>query len=255
MPPSTRARQRAAEVLGVDADELSAPTGYLDLIDDDPAPTGVAQWLMTSRAVPAIYERWWRPALARLAKGPSGPSMAHELSLARHLLATADGQIVVDVACGTGAFTRALSDDVGEAGVVIGLDASATMLARAVADTHSDNVVFVRADVTELELAPGRVDAVGCFAALHLFADPWAALDTMTGALVPGGRLAVLTTAQPVRGWAAAVARIVCRASGLRLFSVGELAAALDARGFEVTTQRRFGLFQLVGAHRRPGQR
>lgn len=255
MPPSARAWQHAADVVGVDADGLSAPTGYLDLIGDDPPPTGIAQRLMTSRAVPAIYERWWRPALARLAKGPGGPSMSQELSLARRLLATADGQTVVDVACGTGAFTRALGDDVGEAGVAIGLDASATMLARAVAGTRSDNVVFVRADVTELELAPGRVDAVGCFAALHLFADPWAALDTMAGALVPGGRLAVLTTAQPARGWAATLARIVCRACGLRLFSVGELAAALDARGCEVTTQRRFGLFQLIGAHRRPGQR
>lgn len=254
MPPSARAWQRAAEVLDVDADGLSTPTGYLDLIDDDPAPTGVAQRLMTTRTVPAIYERWWRPALARLVKGPSGPSMAQELSLARRLLAPADGQTVVDVACGTGAFTRALSGDAGEAGVVIGLDASATMLARAVAGTRSDNVVFVRADVTELELAPGRVDAAGCFAALHLFADPWAALDTMASALVPGGRLAVLTTAQPARGWAAAVARIACRACGLRLFSSDELAAALDVRGFEVTIQRRFGLFQLVGACRRPGR-
>lgn len=250
MRPSAHARRRAAEVLGVDAGKLSTPPGYLDLVGEESTPTGLAQRLMVGRAVPAVYDRWWRPALARLAKGPSGPSMAQELSLARRVLAPADGATVLDVACGTGAFTRALAGDVGEHGVVVGLDVSATMLARAVAHTRTANVVFVRADVTELALARGRTDGVCCFAALHLFADPWAALDTMTDALAPDGRMAVLTTARP-RQRGAAVAEIAGRAGGLRMFSADELTAALDARGFELTAHQRFGLFQLVGARRR----
>ena len=38
--------------------------GYLDLIGNTPQEwTGVAEWLMGTAAVPAIYQRWWRPAL------------------------------------------------------------------------------------------------------------------------------------------------------------------------------------------------
>lgn len=252
MPSSTPARQRAAEVLGVDAEGVATPWADIDLMGAGPAPTGLAQRLMVSRVVPAVYERWWRPALGRLAKGPSGPSMTQEVRLARRLLAPTGGATVLDVACGTGRFTRALAEDVGHDGVVIGLDVSAPMLARAVAQTRADNVVFARADVTDLELSQGRVDAVCCFAALHLFADPWAALDSMVGALALGGRLVMLASARPPQRGTAAVARLVGRASGLRFFSGEELAEALDARGCDITAQRRFGLLQLVGARRRP---
>lgn len=235
----------------MDAEGVATPWADIDLMGAGPEPAGLAQRLMVSRVVPAVYERWWRPALGRLAKGPSGPSMAQEVRLARRLLAPTDGATVLDVACGTGRFTRALADDVGHDGVVIGLDVSAQMLARAVAQTRADNVVFARADITDLELSQGRVDVVCCFAALHLFADPWAALDSMVGALAPGGRLVMLASARPPRR-GAAVAHLVGRASGLRFFSEEDLAEALHTRGCEVTAQRRFGLLQLVGARRRP---
>lgn len=254
MRPTRRARQRAAEVLGVDAEAFTVPQGYADLIGGAPTPTGLAQRLMTGRAVPAVYERWWRPALARAVKGPRGPSMAREVDVVRRLLAIQPGAAVVDVACGPGSYTRALADDAGDDGVVIGLDVSTAMLARAVAGTRRNNVVYARADVTRMQLTRQSVDAVGCFAALHLFADPWAALDLMTDALVVGGRLAVLTTARPRRRVAACSADVAGRASGLRVFDEQELTAALANRGLEVTEQQRFGLLQLVGATRRSGR-
>lgn len=249
-PPPREPLRRAADVLGVDADERAAPHGYLDLLDDEPAPTGVAQRLMTSRAVPAVYERWWRPALARLVKGPAGPSMADEVRLARRLLAVGEASVVLDVACGTGRFTRALAGDVGAGGAVVGLDVSAAMLARAVTATRADTVVYVRGDITRLAVREASVDAVCCFAALHLFADPWAALGTMAHALAAGGRLAVLTSARPGLGGAAWAAEVAGRASGMRVFAADELAGALTDRGLEVVEQRRFGLLQLVGARK-----
>ena len=48
-----------------------APEGYLDLLGaaGSPDSTGAIQDLMLTRAVPRVYERWWRPALGRLFKG------------------------------------------------------------------------------------------------------------------------------------------------------------------------------------------
>ena len=54
------------------------------------------------------------------------------------------------------------------------------MLERAVASTRNagvDNLAFVRGDAVELPFRDASFDAVCCFAALHLFADPFKALD------------------------------------------------------------------------------
>lgn len=248
--PSRRALLRAAEVLDLEVEDLRSERGYIDLIGgDERRPTGVAQLLMGSRVVPLIYERWWRPALGRVLKGLEGPSMAQEERLARRLLALEEGATVLDVACGPGNFTRRFAADVGERGTAIGIDISVTMLARAVEETDASQVVYVRADVVALPIRPQSVDAICCFAALHLFSDPWSALDVMAAALVPGGRLAILTTARP-EGLAGAVGDMAGRVGGMRMFGADELTRELLERGFEVVHRRTFGVLQTVGARR-----
>src|SRR5919205_2302289 len=104
---------------------------------------------MLSSVVPQIYERWWRPALGRAAKGVFGPGMNEEKRIARLLLALSRGDGVLDVGCGTGNFTRDFARSVGQDGLVVGLDVSETMLTRAVHDTRNaghDNVAYVRGD-------------------------------------------------------------------------------------------------------------
>src|SRR5207302_7980306 len=131
---------------------LAARGGYLDLLGDAeaPAPTGTTQRLMLTSAVPAIYERWWRPALGRVAKGVLGPGMADEHRIARLLLGLSPGDGVLDVACGTGNFTRDFARSVGPDGLVVGIDVSETMLTRAVGDSAaarlSNRAAYVRGD-------------------------------------------------------------------------------------------------------------
>jgi SAM-dependent methyltransferase len=249
------ARDRAIAVLGVEdrkpaARDLPADGTYLDLLTQEPPSTGIAQRLMGTAVVPAVYERWWRPALGRVAKGPLGPSMDDELGLARELLEPSAGETVLDVACGPGNFTRAFAEDVGEHGLVIGLDVSRTMLERAVADTAAPQVVYVRADITARSLRPASVDAICCFAALHLFASPGTALDVMADAMAPGGRLAILTSARPRGPVLGSAATVAGHLSGMAMFDVRQLGAELERRGLEVVEQRRFGVVQVVGARR-----
>ena len=227
--------------------------GYLDLVGESAPPsTGVAQDLMVGRLVPAIYERWWRPALGRVAKGALGPGMQEEHRIARLLLGLSPGDGVLDVACGTGNFTRGFARTVGPEGIVVGIDVSETMLARAVSDTEAagllDRTAFVRGDAVELPFVESSFDAVCCFAALHLFDDPMRALDRMTEVLTPGGRLALFTSAQGrtplVRPWAS----LAGRRSGMRLFELDEVVSALEARGYGEVQQRVAGVTQFVGA-------
>ena len=88
--------------------------GYLDLLERELESTGPTQDLMVTRLVPAIYERYWRPALGRVVKGVTGPGMAEEMRIARLLLGLGEGDTVLDVACGPGNFTREFARTVGD---------------------------------------------------------------------------------------------------------------------------------------------
>ena len=228
--------------------------GYLD-VAGDLHQTGVARELMQTSALSRVYERWWRPALGRVAKGALGPGMTDERRIARLLLALSRGDGVLDVACGPGNFSRDFARAVGPEGLVVGIDASRPMLERAVRETNEAgvrNAVFVHGDATMLPFRDASFDAVCCFAALNLIAEPFLALDEMTRVLTPGGRIAIFTSCRsrtPVLG---AIESAVTARSGLRMFAQDEVVAALRERGFEDSRQRVTGLTQFVGA-RRPG--
>lgn len=241
LDPEAQARARLAE---------SWAAGYLDLLDEHLDSTGPAQDLMLTRLVPAIYERWWRPALGRVFKGLTGPGMAEELRIARLFLGLTRGERVLDVACGPGNFTREFAHTVGDEGLAVGIDASPTMLACAVADSERaglGNVAFVRGDAVVLPFADGSFECACCFAALHLFAEPRAALNEMRRVLAPGGRVAIMTsvrrqvTVRPLKP-------VAERLSGMRVFEPGEVTAWLAEDGFIDIRQRVSGLVQFVGA-------
>ena len=96
-----------------------------------------------------------------------------------------------------------------------------------------------------------RSTPCGCFAALHLFADP-VGRDRQDGprALARGGRLAVLTS----RRGRAAPRRLVeaglGAALGVHMFEPGALTAALGERGFVDARLQPRGLVQYVSARR-----
>src|SRR5918996_2376858 len=216
------------------AADVPSEAGYLDLLPSDVPSTGPTQDLMRSRLVPQIYERWWRPALGRVAKGITGPGMAEEVRIARLMMALSHGDAVLDLACGPGNFSREFARAVTEAGLVVGVDASRTMLERAADDIERSeirNLALIRGGGEDLPFRDDCFDAVCCFAALHLFAEPFTALGELARVLAPGGRIAIMTS---VRRQVAlpALKPLVERASGMRLFEPDEIVAALQMRGF-----------------------
>ncbi len=249
------ALQRSLPLLGPEArrraEAMPAEAPYLDLLDEELPSTGATQDLMLTGVVPRIYERYWRPALGRVAKGVTGPGMAEEVRIARLLLALRPGDGVLDVACGPGNFSRAFTSTVGDSGLVVGIDASATMLDRGAADLRrsgAGNLMLVRGDATALPFVDESFDAVCCFAALHLLDDPLAGLDEMARVLTPGGRIALLTSVQRRLGPRGPAKRLAERLSGMRVFTRSEIAEALEQRGFADIHQRISGMVQFVGA-------
>ncbi|MQA86196.1 MAG: methyltransferase domain-containing protein [Streptosporangiales bacterium] len=249
--PASPAIERSLALLDPVPTESDLSRGYLDLLGGDaPQPTGLGQALMLTRLVPAIYERWWRPLLGQLAKGLHGPSMAEEYRMAREMLDLAGGEVVLDVACGPGNVTRELARVVGENGLVLGIDASASMLARAADNPAADNVGYIRGDAVRLPFRDAIFDAACCFAALHLFADPFRALDHMARVLAPSGRIALFTTHRHGVTLAATADALLGRAAGLAMFRPDEIVEALAERGFTDIRRQVAGLTQFVAARK-----
>ena len=250
------AARRLLKLLDPAPADAGLSCGYLDLIGGrQRRPTGLAESLMRTPVVPAIYERWWRPVIARLVMGPGGPDMAAEYALAREWLAVSPGDTVLDLACGPGNFTRDLACAAGHNGLVVGVDPSAAMLGRAVRDTtagHRDRapIAYVRADAARVPLRRRSFDAVACFAGLHLMREPFGVIDWMTGVLRPGGRIALMTSCLRgghLPGALTTAVRLAVRGSGIELFRPDEITGALDERGYTGIQQRIAGVTQFVG--------
>lgn len=101
------------------------------------------------------------------------------------------GDLLLDVAAGTGQAARALAPAVH---AVVAIDATDAMLVqgRAQADRAGlRNVVFLRGDAAHLPFLDGSFDVVVCRFAVHHFEDPAAPVAEMARCLRPGGWLAL----------------------------------------------------------------
>jgi ubiquinone/menaquinone biosynthesis C-methylase UbiE len=224
--------------------------GYLDLLgEEDPTGAHPGQRLMLSGALALIYERLWRPLGGRLLMGATGPGVRDEHRMVLRMLNLSGNDRVLDVACGPGNFTRGFARATGE-GLVVGIDASKTMLAVAVRKTESANLAYVRGDACTLPFRDGSFDAICCFAALYLIQEPMRALDEIARVLAPGGRVALLSSCNRGPLPAGATNAVVRTLSGVRIFGRDELTRALRDRGLTGIEQHVVGLAQFVSARK-----
>jgi SAM-dependent methyltransferase len=206
---------------------------------------------MVSRVLPQIYQRLWRPRGGRVLMGFAGPSTEEEHRIALEMLAISPGDRVLDVACGPGNFTRDFGAAAGE-GVVVGLDASRTMLDVAVRETRRGNVSYVRGNASDLPFRDASFDAVCCFAALYLIEEPMRAIEEIARVLSPGGRVALLASCNRGAWPASATNAVVHGLSGVRIFGREELTGALSEAGLADVEQRVAGLAQFVSGRKPP---
>ncbi|MCA1618668.1 MAG: methyltransferase domain-containing protein [Acidobacteria bacterium] len=117
-------------------------------------------------------------------------------------LEVAAGERVLDVGCGTGGGVRALATRFPEAGRVVGVDKSETMVAEARARTTPSGgapVEFHTADAHRLPFPDASFDAAYSLRVFEIIGDPRGALAEMARVLRPGGR--VVVNAPDVDAW------------------------------------------------------
>ncbi|PAF11075.1 bifunctional demethylmenaquinone methyltransferase/2-methoxy-6-polyprenyl-1,4-benzoquinol methylase [Shouchella clausii] len=110
------------------------------------------------------------------------------------------GTSALDVCCGTGDWTLALSEAVGEQGSVIGLDFSENMLAvgrEKVAAAKRTNISLVHGNAMALPYDDNTFDYVTIGFGLRNVPDYMQVLQEMCRVAKPGGKIVCLETSQP----------------------------------------------------------
>ena len=134
---------------------------------------------------PVNYERYFVPVI--------GKPLAERLVRAAQLK---PGERVLDVACGTGIVARLAARDVGDSGVVAGLDVNPGMLAVAKAALNDDSVEWFEAGMEAMPVPDGAFDVVTCQMGLQFVPDKDAARRRCTAR---SNRAAVWSSMFPVR--------------------------------------------------------
>ena len=131
-----------------------------------------------SKSAAEIYDKFFVPSLFGEWAGPLCDAAKF-----------GPGDVVLDVACGTGATTREAASRVQPNGRIVGLDRNDGMLA--LARSRSPEIEWTEGMAEALPFADNSFDIVLCQFGLMFFDDRMKALQEMRRVLRPGGRIAV----------------------------------------------------------------
>jgi SAM-dependent methyltransferase len=142
-------------------------------------------WSAQGGSAPAEYETFLVPAMF----APFAETLVEQAGVE-------EGSRVLDVACGTGAASRAAARRAGPSGSVTGLDLGEPTLAIARSvppEQGAAPITFKQSDAAALDVDSDAFDVTICQQGLQFFPDRLAALAEMRRALKPGGRVAIAT--------------------------------------------------------------
>jgi len=197
-----------------------------------------------------IYETWlWYPIVYHLYGGLFIPSVKEEVKMITETVDAKNG-LGLDVACGTGLFTRSMA---GKMQLVYGIDISRGMLEKATEYVEKEritNIRFARARAEKLPFPDDLFDGVACCGSLHLFPDTEQALSEIGRVMKRGARLAVMTFVKKRFLKYRRVYEHLRRDHGARIFNVEELDSYLSRAGFSDFTYDIYGSMILFHAEK-----
>jgi ubiquinone/menaquinone biosynthesis C-methylase UbiE len=168
------------------------------------------------------------------------------LPLAERIIEMAEvgeGDLALDVACGTGSLTRLLAAKVGTAGRVAAVDLSPPMLAvaRELGSPNGVEIDYREGPADALPFEDHDFTVLTCQQGLQFFPDRPAALREFRRVLAPGGRVAVATWSKAGFGFQAIIDALrrhigndlaAMIAAPYVISDPGELRAPLEEAGF-----------------------
>ncbi|MBN1874290.1 MAG: methyltransferase domain-containing protein [Anaerolineae bacterium] len=204
--------------------------GVLHLLDEV-QPKTVTQRTLDTPFTAWVYDRF-RETLTRAL---NSPDFAVEVAEAQRKLQVQSGDVLLDLACGQGNFTVEWAKCAGAEGLVIGLDYSLAMLARA---THHinrwglENVLLIHGDANALPFSDAALHKVNCSGGFHQFPDLPRALSEIARVSAPGAAFATSTFAEGADDPRTDLKHWFKRAFALHFVPLVELGEQLTALGY-----------------------
>jgi ubiquinone/menaquinone biosynthesis C-methylase UbiE len=184
---------------------------------------------MEFRPVVSIYERIWRPMVTM-----PFSSLAWEMETSQQLLELKPTHDLLDIACGTGNFTRLFPKLIPE-GTITAIDLSLPMLVRcreAIEKSGNNCITLIRVDVTKWPFLPCSFDRIHCSGALHLFPRIQEVFDSIERSLKPGGFFVGATYIKAAGGLKLGFQEMLSARSGFHWFQTKELHDLVCRSGF-----------------------
>lgn len=209
---------------------FSYHNGVLDLLSTDQDKTFTQDFLDTS------FTAWAYDCLRGwLTRALNSPDFPVEVAHIQRALQARAGDTIFDLACGHGNFTVEWAKRVGPEGLVIGLDISPAMLARAAHHVHRwelDHVLLIQGDAHHLPFADGCLSKVNCSGGFHQFPDLPQALREIARVSAEGAVLTASTFAEGPADRYAALKRWMKRCFALHFVPLIWLGEQLTAVGY-----------------------
>lgn len=206
--------------------------GYIDFMPAmEPGAQGLSQKAMETPWVVSIYEDVFRPLFTALG---SPIKYQEELDWLQRHKAIEPVDYVLDLAAGTGRYSRLLSD-MYRPKLVLAVDISEPMLKANVMKSRQDgydNIIAIRGDAHHLPVADRVIDYFNCFGALHLFPEPRRAINDIARVVKPGAVFSCLTAVELQSYGRRLLQAAFSRFAKFKFFTRRELADYLLGAGF-----------------------
>ena len=144
--------------------------GFLDFLPYAPSGQSAAQKMMEWPRLISAYEgKYWRRST--ITAFCFGITFSDEFDLITKAADLSGAEVILDLACGTGIYTRPWAKKLAK-GFAVGLDLSRPMLTHAAVKAEEEgmeNILYVHASALAIPFPDGSFDRVNCCGALHLF--------------------------------------------------------------------------------------
>ena len=225
--------------------------GYLDLLRRATGAGNVANLTNYLPGAGRAYEPLWRVRSLDLLTGESF-SNDREVELISDLVGLERGGTYLDIGCSAGLYTRTLQRRLGDAGAVVGIDISPSMLKEAARRARKLRTFpsFMRADAGDLPFADAAFTGAVCGGTLNELADPARVLRETRRALEPGGRLAIMGILKAQTNQGRYLQRFT-GTGGIKFFTLEEISHLLWETGFAPEDLQDYGAVFFAAATRR----